>query len=98
MVGAAVTSQTLYAATALSLPQLAVLRALGQPTPIYGQALSPDGTSLVGARTTLITNDQPWEGVLVHREEVAVDVHPEERLLQSGRRGCVHPVTVARPP
>jgi GH43 family beta-xylosidase len=39
--------------------------AVGQPTPIYGQALSPDGTSLVGSRVTLITNDQGWEGGVV---------------------------------
>ena len=39
--------------------------AVGKPTPIYGQALSPDGTALVGARTTLITNDLPWEGAVV---------------------------------
>lgn len=37
----------------------------GKPTPIYGQALSADGTSLVGNRATLITNDQGWEGPLV---------------------------------
>lgn len=39
--------------------------AVGQHTPIYGQALSADGTSLVGARTTLITNDLGWEGGVV---------------------------------
>jgi GH43 family beta-xylosidase len=35
------------------------------PTPIYGQKLSPDGTTLIGMRQTLITNDQPWEGAVV---------------------------------
>ena len=39
--------------------------AVGQATPIHGQALSADGASLVGARTTLITNDQGWEGGVV---------------------------------
>lgn len=39
--------------------------AVGAPTPIYGQTLSADGTSLVGGRVTLISNDLPWEGPLV---------------------------------
>lgn len=39
--------------------------AVGKATPIYGQALSADGTSLVGSRVTLITNDQGWEGGVV---------------------------------
>jgi GH43 family beta-xylosidase len=39
--------------------------AVNQPTPIFGQPLSPDGTALMGTRTQLITNDQPWEGPLV---------------------------------
>lgn len=39
--------------------------AVGQQTPIYGQALSASGTSLVGARTTLITNNLGWEGGVV---------------------------------
>ncbi|EYF05479.1 glycoside hydrolase family 43 protein [Chondromyces apiculatus] len=39
--------------------------AVGQPTPIYGQELSANGTSLVGARATLITNDLSWEGGVV---------------------------------
>ncbi|HVG31269.1 MAG TPA: family 43 glycosylhydrolase [Pyrinomonadaceae bacterium] len=32
-----------------------------QPTPIWAQRLSPDGTRLVGERRELIRNDQPWE-------------------------------------
>ncbi|MCC6649362.1 MAG: family 43 glycosylhydrolase [Polyangiaceae bacterium] len=36
-----------------------------KPTPIYGQALGPDGTSLTGARVTLLTNDLGWEGPLI---------------------------------
>ncbi|MCY0996923.1 glycoside hydrolase family 43 protein [Myxococcus sp. MISCRS1] len=39
--------------------------AVGQPTPIYGQALSADGLSLVGTRRTLITNNLGWEGGVV---------------------------------
>ncbi|SEN17177.1 Glycosyl hydrolases family 43 [Stigmatella aurantiaca] len=39
--------------------------AVGQKTPIYGQALSADGLSLVGTRQTLITNDRSWEGGVV---------------------------------
>lgn len=39
--------------------------AVGKPTPIYGQALSPDGTSLVGSRVQLIKNDLAWEGGVV---------------------------------
>ena len=39
--------------------------AVGQPTPIYGQALSANGISLVGARATLITNNLGWEGGVV---------------------------------
>ncbi|MFP2958414.1 glycoside hydrolase family 43 protein [Myxococcus sp. 1LA] len=39
--------------------------AVGRPTPIYGQALSADGLSLVGARQTLISNNLSWEGGVV---------------------------------
>jgi beta-xylosidase len=47
--------------------------AVGQPTPIYGQALSPNGTSLVGSRVTLITNDPAsWEGAVVEGPWVVV--------------------------
>ena len=39
--------------------------AVGKHTPIYGQALSADGTKLLGTRQTLISNDLPWEGGVV---------------------------------
>ncbi len=39
--------------------------AVGKPTPIHAQQLAADGLSLTGAPTTLITNDQAWEGPLV---------------------------------
>jgi GH43 family beta-xylosidase len=39
--------------------------AVGKPTPIHAQQLAPDGLSVVGSPSTLITNDQPWEGALV---------------------------------
>ena len=39
--------------------------AIGQPTPIKARAIGPDGISLTGATTTLITNDRAWEGNLV---------------------------------
>jgi hypothetical protein len=38
--------------------------AIGQPTPIHAQPLAADGLSLLGAPSTLITNDQPWEGAV----------------------------------
>jgi len=46
--------------------------AVGKKTPIYGQALSADGTSLVGQRTLLITNDLGWEGGVVEGPWVVV--------------------------
>ena len=36
-----------------------------QPTPIWAQKLSPDGTKLVGERKELMRNDSPWEAQLV---------------------------------
>lgn len=36
-----------------------------QPTPIWGQALSKDGTKLVGEMKELFRNDAPWENNLV---------------------------------
>lgn len=39
--------------------------AVGKPTPIHAQPLAPDGLSRVGSPSTLITNDQAWEGPLV---------------------------------
>ncbi len=38
--------------------------AVGQPTPIHAQPLAADGLSLTGTATTLITNDQAWEGAV----------------------------------
>jgi GH43 family beta-xylosidase len=38
--------------------------AIGQPTPIHSQPLAADGLSLTGGRSTLITNDQAWEGAV----------------------------------
>ena len=38
--------------------------ACGKPTLIRAQRLSPDGVSVVGAASTLLTNDQPWEGAV----------------------------------
>ena len=35
------------------------------PARIFIQPLSPDGTTLTGPATPLITNDQPWEGAVV---------------------------------
>jgi beta-xylosidase len=39
--------------------------AIGQPTHIWAQRLSPDGLRLVGRRTTIEKNDAPWEGSVV---------------------------------
>jgi len=39
--------------------------AVGAPTPIRVQPLAPDGLSLTGAPTDVITNDLPWEGAVV---------------------------------
>lgn len=38
--------------------------AIGKPTPINAQPLAADGLSLTGSSTTLITNDQSWEGAV----------------------------------
>jgi GH43 family beta-xylosidase len=39
--------------------------AVGKPTPIHAQPLTPDGLALTGSPATLITDDQPWEGSVV---------------------------------
>jgi beta-xylosidase len=39
--------------------------AIGVPTQIYAQRLSPDGLRLVGRRTTIEKNDVPWEASVV---------------------------------
>ncbi|HEX8794600.1 MAG TPA: glycoside hydrolase family 43 protein [Polyangiaceae bacterium] len=38
--------------------------AIGQHTPIHAQPLAADGLSLTGSPTTLITNDEAWEGAV----------------------------------
>ncbi|HEY1697771.1 MAG TPA: glycoside hydrolase family 43 protein [Polyangiaceae bacterium] len=38
--------------------------AVGKPTPIHAQPLAADGLSLTGSPSTLITNDQAWEGAV----------------------------------
>jgi hypothetical protein len=38
--------------------------AIGKPTPIHAQPLAADGLSLTGSPSTLITNDQAWEGAV----------------------------------
>jgi GH43 family beta-xylosidase len=38
--------------------------AVGQPTPIHIAPLADDGLALTGAASTLITNDQSWEGAV----------------------------------
>lgn len=39
--------------------------AFGLPTPIWAQALTPDGLARTGPKVKLLTNDLPWEGPLV---------------------------------
>jgi GH43 family beta-xylosidase len=39
--------------------------AIGNPTPIHAQPLAANGLALTGSPSTLITNDQAWEGPLV---------------------------------
>lgn len=38
--------------------------AVGQPTPIHAQPLDATGMTLTGSPSTLITNDQAWEGAV----------------------------------
>ena len=47
--------------------------AQNQPTPIMASALAPDGLSLTGSPTQLITNDQAWEGNLVEAPAIVRD-------------------------
>jgi hypothetical protein len=44
--------------------------AIGRVTNVYVQQLSSDGLSFVGAPTTLLHNDQPWEGSLIEAPEI----------------------------
>lgn len=39
--------------------------AVGQPTTLYIQPLTPDGLNFAGPPTALFSNDQPWEGGVV---------------------------------
>ena len=70
-----------------------------QPTPIWAQKLSEDGTKLVGEIKELIRNDVPWEGNLVEGPFV---LRRGEwfYMFYSGNgccgRGCTYGVGVAR--
>jgi len=39
--------------------------AIGQPTDVWAQQLSPDGLGFLGAPAELLTADQPWEGGII---------------------------------
>jgi hypothetical protein len=43
----------------------------GKPTRLWVQPLAPDGRSLTGAATPLLTADQPWEGGVVEAPAMA---------------------------
>jgi beta-xylosidase len=70
-----------------------------QPTPIWAQKLSEDGTKLVGEMKELIRNDSPWEGNLVEGPFV-VKRDGWFYLFYSGNaccgRGCNYALGVAR--
>lgn len=57
--------------------------ATGQPTPIYAQPLAPDGLSLTGSPTQLITNDLAWEGAVTEGPFV-IERNGEYFLFYSG--------------
>lgn len=70
-----------------------------QPTPLWIQKLSDDGTKLVGERKEIMRNDKPWEGALIEGPFV------QQRgdyfyLFYAGAgccgRGCDYAVGVAR--
>jgi beta-xylosidase len=42
----------------------------GLPTHLYGQALAPDGLSLMGASVPLLVNDLSWEGNVIEAPEM----------------------------
>jgi xylan 1,4-beta-xylosidase len=70
-----------------------------QPTPIWAQQLSPDGTKLIGEMHELIRNDVPWEGNLV--EGAFVLKHGDYfYMFYSGNaccgRACTYGLGVAR--
>ncbi len=70
-----------------------------QPTPIWAQKLSEDGTKLVGEMKELIRNDAPWEGNLV--EGPFIQRHGDWfYMFYSGNgccgRACTYGLGVAR--
>lgn len=70
-----------------------------QPTPLWLQKLSDDGTRLVGEMREILRNDAPWEGSLIEGPFVAR--HGEWfYLFYSGNaccgRGCHYALGVAR--
>jgi beta-xylosidase len=44
----------------------------GGPPTIYAQRLAPDGVTLTGRPTELLTVDQPWEGTIVEAPQMIV--------------------------
>ncbi|MBI4658417.1 MAG: family 43 glycosylhydrolase [Verrucomicrobia bacterium] len=70
-----------------------------QPTPIWAQELSGDGTRLTGEMKEIIRNDAPWEGSLVEGPFV-VQRNGWFYLFYSGNaccgRGCNYALGVAR--
>jgi len=71
--------------------------AVGKPTPIHAQPLAADGLSLTGSASTLITNDQPWEGA-VTEAPFMVDQGGTYYLFYSGNSyaNATYAVGVAR--
>lgn len=61
--GARLTTVRDEADPALAAEAAAVLAAM--KTRIYAQRLAPDGRSLLGERTVILENDQPWEAHLI---------------------------------
>ncbi|MFI5889879.1 glycoside hydrolase family 43 protein [Actinoplanes sp. NPDC051513] len=43
---------------------------IGVPSHLYAQRLAPDGLSLTGSPTRLLTNDKPWQGAVVEAPEM----------------------------
>jgi beta-xylosidase len=50
---------------------------IGQPTHLHAQRLSPDGLTLTGERTKLLTNEKPWQGAVIEAPEM---VRHEQKL------------------
>jgi xylan 1,4-beta-xylosidase len=57
-----------------------------QPTPLWIQKLSDDGTKLVGERKEILRNDTPWEGALI--EGPFVQQHGDYFYLFYSGAGC----------